>query len=466
MKYLMRFVLASGFVGVLWGCATGGLRGSNQFELQAYKEVTLSNGLKVILIEDRSLPYISMNLLVRAGASQDPLANSGVATLVGELLDKGTSQHNAMELADAMGELGSSLDVSVGQDFTLVGADSLSQHREKLLKYFAEMVTESSFAEADVRRVKKQVLSALQKTVDNPDLFADVMFDSYLFGNHPYARRILGRKRDVQKLRRKSIIQYYLTYYRPNNAQLAVVGDLGPDIVGELESAFKAWASRESKPMEFPELSEMQGIQILLIDKGELAQSQIRIGHFGIKRTDPDYLKLRVANMILGGAFHSRLVDEVRAQRGLTYTIRSEFDSRLDRGPFSISTFTRHEKVGETISETLKVLQKFHDQGVSDKEVEDAKALLRGIFPRALETAEKLAQTLLTLRFYGVEDSYLTNYLDDIGRIRTKDVNEAIKKHIHPGSLKILVYSPKEKVLDQLRPQGVVEVKNYLNFAN
>ncbi|MCB0362065.1 MAG: insulinase family protein, partial [Bdellovibrionales bacterium] len=294
--------------------------------------------------------------------------------------------------------------------------------------------------------------------------FADVMFDSYLFGSHPYARRILGRKRDVQKMRRKNIIKYYLSYYRPNNAQLAVVGQFGPDIVKELEGAFKSWVIRDQKKASFPEVPPIAAVQIHLIDKGDLPQSQIRLGHLGIKRTDPDYLKLRVANMILGGAFHSRLVDEIRDRRGLTYSINSEFDSRLDTGPFTISTFTRHEKVGETIGETLSVLRQFRDHGVTEKEVEDAQALLRGIFPRALETADRLAQTLLILRFYGVPDSYLTSYMDEIAKITTSQVNETIRNHIKPENLKILVYSPKGKVLEQLRPLGVVQVKDYTHY--
>lgn len=471
MKKIVGIVLICIFESLLFGCALTGKTGSDgaktgQFELRPYKEVTLSNGLKVLLVEDNTLPYFSMKLLVRSGASADPIASSGVASIVGELLNKGSTKRDAMQLADAMGNIASSLDVEVGQDFTLIGASTLAPYRQALLQNFSEMVTEPSFAEAEVRRVQKQVLSALQKTVDDPSNFAEVMFDSFLYGTHPYARRVMGRKHDVQRVRRKNVIKYYLAYYRPNNAQLAVVGHLGPDIIGELEGAFKAWTSRDQKIASFPEVPPVMGVQIQLIDKGDLAQTQIRIGHPGIKRTDPDFLKLRVANMILGGAFRSRLVDEIRDRRGLTYSISSEFDARLDKGPFTISTFTRNDKVGETVGETLKVVQEFRDRGVSAKEVEEAQALLRGMFPRALETAEKTAQSLLALRFYGVADSYLTDYLSDIGKISTEEVNEVVKKHFRPDGLKVLVYGSKSKILDQLRPIGVVQVMNYKEFIN
>lgn len=457
-----RLFLLVSLIFIVTGCAT--LPGGGSFKLREYKEVTLKNGLKVILVEDKRLPYFSLNLLVKAGSSVDPLAASGTAAMVGELLDKGTSKRKAMELADAMGQIGSELDVSVGQDFTLVSASSLAQHRGELLTNFAEMVTVPAFSKSEVRRVKKQVLSQLQRTVDSPGHFAGVMFDSYLYGSHPYARRILGRKRDVKKLSKKNIIKYYLAYYRPNNSQLAVVGTFGPDIVNQLENAFGSWRSRSPKVATFPEVPSINGLQIQIIDKGDLKQSQIRLGHPGIKRTNPDYLKLRVANTILGGAFHSRLVDEIRDRRGLTYSIRSQFDARKDTGPFMVSTFTRHEKVGETVSQTLKVIESFREKGVTDKEVADAKALLLGTFPRALETAERLAQTLLVLRYYNVPDSYLTNYLKDIGKIKTAEVNKVIKNYLQPGNMKVLVYSPKDKVLSQLRPIGLVQIKSYTEF--
>ncbi|MCB0363863.1 MAG: insulinase family protein [Bdellovibrionaceae bacterium] len=458
----IRILTLVSLVLLIAGCAT--LPGGGGFKLRSYKEATLKNGMKVLMVEDKSLPYFSLAMLVRAGSSEDPQAASGTASMVGELLDKGTAKRKALELADAMGQIGSELSVSVGQDYTLISASTLAQHQGELLKNFSEMVTEPSFSGSEVNRVKKQVLSQLQRTVDDPGHFAGLMFDSYLYGSHPYARRVLGRKRDVTKLRKKDIIKYYLKHYRPNNAQLAVVGHFNPTIVEDLEKAFAEWSSRKQTDFTYPEVPAITGLQIQIIDKTDLKQSEIRLGHPGIKRTNPDFLKLRVANTILGGAFHSRLVDEIRDRRGLTYSIRSEFDARKDTGPFTVATFTRHEKVGETVSETLKVIQDFQNKGVTDKEVADAKALLLGVFPRALETAERLAETMLVLRFYQVPDTYLTNYLRDISKIKTSEVNDVIKKYLQPDNMKVLVFSPKDKVISQLRPIGIVQVKNYTEY--
>ncbi len=462
----MSFFILSGLFLFLCSCATSRFLGSKKeqpFTLQPYKEVILSNGLKVLLIEDHSLPYFTMKLLVKAGSNEDPLTYSGLGTVVGELLDKGTSHQTALALADQMGQIGSSLSVDVTNDFTLISATTLSQHQEKLTQLFSAMVTEPSFAESEVTRVKKQLLSVLQKSVDNPSDLAEFAYNAYLYGTHPYARRTLGRKRDVQNLRRKSIIKYYLTYYRPNNAQLAVIGDFGPDIVNSLETVFKQWSSREVKPLEMPQVAEEKGLQIELVEKEDLAQTQLRIGHVGVKRTDPDYLALKVASTVLGDGFNSRLMNEIRVKRGLTYSISSFFEGRKDKGPFVVSTFSRNEKVGETIQETIKILKEIVEKGVTEEEVKAAKALMRGRFPRMLETAERLGQTLLGLNFYGLPDTEITEYLSKLDQIKTSDVNQAIKKHFYSNDLKVLAYGPK-KILEQLRTIAVVQIKPYKEF--
>ena len=168
---------------------------------------------------------------------------------------------------------------------------------------------------------------------------------------------------------------------------------------------------------------------------------------------------LRLANTILGGAFASRLNSRIRRDLGLTYNIGSHFDALQDTGPFEISTFTKNQTVGQTVSETLKILSDFKANGVTSDEVDSTKGYLKGIFPSAIETPEKLAFNLMILRFYELPDTYLTNYLRNIDRISASDVNRAIKKHIDDKNLKVLVYTSAETVLPQLEPIGKVEVK-------
>lgn len=445
------------------GCSSLPLGGSS-FDLMSYKESRLKNGLPVLLIKDKNLPYISYIMMVQTGSVSDPPKLSGLSSMVASLLEKGTNERSATEIAESLGQIGAEFSTAVMKDYSFVSASGLSFHQERLLKDFSEIVTQPAFSSPEIQRVKKQTLSSLQRSVDDPGGFAGMIFDSLLYGNHPYGSSTIGNMNDVRRIRKKNIIRHYLTYYRPNNAYLAVVGNFDSHIMDQLNSELGDWSSRKSEETELPQFPPISGIDIELIDKSGLQQTQIRFGHKGIKRTSPDFLPLRVANTILGGAFASRLVDEIREKRGLTYSIYSSFDARKAEGPFVISTFTRHDKVKETIQQTLNVLQEFKKQGVSETEVKEAKALLKGTFPRALETPEAVAQNLLILRYYGIPDSYLTDYLGNIDDISVAEVNDVIKKHLDPENMKILVYSSKSKVAGQLKPLGDVKIKSYKEF--
>ncbi len=434
------------------------------FQLRPYKEVKLNNGLRVLLVEDKTLPYTTFTMMVGVGSAQDPQKFSGLSNFVGEMLTKGTQKRNAIQIADFLGQMGAMLDVNTDLDYTQIIGSSLSMHRDELLEIFSEVVTNVSFSENEIRRLKRQIQDVIKKTAEDPESFASMAFQDYIYSGHPYAQPVIGKSRDVNAIRKKNIIKHYLTYYRPNNATLAVVGNYGDDIIAKLEKALGAWKPKDTATPTFSALPELAGLQLKVIDKSDLVQSQIRIGHYGIRRNTPDFLKLRVANSILGGGFASRLMQEIRVKSGLTYGIHSALEGRRDVGPFAVSTFTRNDKVGETVKKTIDELNKFREQGVSSQEVADAKALLIGGFPRAIETAEKLAFNLMILRLYGISDDYLKNFIKDVENISVADVNETIKKYFKSPNLKVLIYSNAKSVEKQLAPLGTAVVKPYRDY--
>lgn len=456
MKVQRILLLAVAFC--LLGLSCSSIPKSSSFKLRSYSEKKLKNGLRVIFVSDRELPYISYSLIIQSGTLHEPDAYAGVATVVGELLGKGTQKgKTAVELADGFASMGAELAVSTNYDYTYLRAGSLAQFQEPLLDLFSEAVILPSFDHREITRVKNQLVAAIKKKADDPNRFADDAFATYLFGAHPYGRSTLGSLSGMNGIRKKQINSYYLKYYRPNNAILAVVGNYDDNVVKQVEEKFGGWQARdvESSPLSSP--PEVTGREIRLVSRADLAQAQIHIGHLGITRKNPDYLALRLANTILGSDF--RLYQRIRVQLGLTYYISSSFEARLERGPFEISTFTRNEKIGETIGETIKVLEEFVNQGVSEDEVENAKKLVTGLFPQAIETPEKLALNLMLLRLYGIGDNYLQDFVSNIRRLSSSDINRVIKEYVHPKNLKILVYAGEKSALPQLRPIGLVEVK-------
>ena len=457
---MKKLLIAFSTVLVLWGCQMAPKKTSS-YQLRPFQEVTLSNGLPVLLIPDKKLPYFQMILMVHSGSTSDPERKLGLSHMTAQLLDKGTKQRRTTAIANSLEQLGNQFYVTSDRDFTEVGGSGLSFHKDQLLKDFSEILLQPAFYRHEIKDMKERVLSSLTKTVDSPSRAADVAIQSYLYGPHPYSRRISGRKQDIQNITRSDIFRFYKEHYTPQNAMLAVVGDFGDGMTSQLEAHLGGWKGSEVEPVTYSSFPEISGVEIRLVDHPDVKQTQIRFAHKGIKRSNPDFLTLRVANTVLGRGFGSRLVDEIRVRRGLTYGIRSHFDSRKDFGPFSVSTFTRHDKVGETLRGSLNTIEKLRKDGVTSDELATAKSVMKGTFPRTLETAESFAQNLLRLRFHRIPDTYLTKFYDSIDRISRSDVNQALKKYLSPKNIKIVVYGPQTQIIKQIRPIGVVEIMSY-----
>lgn len=435
----------------------------NNAKLRSYEEHQLANGLKVLLVNDTTLPYVSYSLALKNGSNADPKDFAGLGHFVAELLETGTSKKSAAEIATELSKLAAEFDQSVSSDFTTLSSSCLSEDASALLDIFHDLVTQPSFTNQEIERKRKELIAEASKTQDNPEAFAEKAWFRYLYSGHPYGHTSLGQISNLKNMTKKQIIQYYLKYYRPNNATLVIVGKYTPELIEKAESLFGAWQARDLAPVVYPPVVKVTGQEVLIVDKPGLVQAQIRIGNLGIKRTSEDFLTIRIANTILGGAFSSRLVDRVRKELGLTYSISSGFDARQDSGPFEISTFTKVSSVGKTIEESLAVLKKFHDSGVSSAEAEMSKGYLKGIFPTAIETAEKFAHNLVVLKLYGIDDSYLTQYISNVDKTTADDLNRVIKNNFDDKNLKILVYGPADQIKDQLK-NFKVEVKPAADF--
>jgi zinc protease len=202
----------------------------------------------------------------------------------------------------------------------------------------------------------------------------------------------------------------------------------------------------------------------MLVDKSDLNQAQVLFATKGIPRDVPEYLEVRAGLKILGESFGSRLFEEIRVRRGLTYGIHPIFDPREKAGPLGIFTFTRVDKLPELVTETLKVYRAFVAGGVTDAEVQRIKAQMRTQFVRMFETSDSLARQLLILNRYGIAEDYLADHMHKLARVSTATVNAAIKRYFNPDDLRILIYAPRASAEPTLKALGPVEVKSYKLF--
>ncbi|MGZ3774005.1 MAG: M16 family metallopeptidase [Pseudobdellovibrionaceae bacterium] len=421
---------------------------NGSFKLQPFKELVLENGLRIIFVRDNHLPRLSLTLMIRTGSMQEAEDKAGLNALTAYLLEQGTQSRNAIKIADDFGQLGSSLDVMPGADVTTLYSDSLITGADSLLDLFVDVTSNPSFKEAEISRLRAQMVAGLQKKVDDPSVFIDSRMDQFLFDKHPYGRDIKGTPNSLKAISKQDIIKHYLTFYRPNNSSLAVVGNFDEDFEKRVQEAFGKWTKRTIPEVKTAEPPAIDGLKVKLIVKKGLQQTQIRISGLGIARSNEDYLRLRLANEVLGGGFASRLNQKVRDDLGLTYSIQSYFDVRKEKGSFDVTTFSKNETAGKTLDETLNVITDYANGGAQDSEIMAARNLLIGQFPRAIETADRLAYNLLVLDFYGISFDYLTNFNKSIGEFKTNEINKAFKKVVDPTKLKVLVYGD-EKIVTQ-----------------
>lgn len=438
----------------LVSCSSAQKRDVHELTLRPFQEETLPNGLKVIFIPDQSLPRLSMELMVKAGTATEHQGAAGMNALVASLLDQGTKSRKAPDIADTFAQIGVDYGAGPGQDFTVVSAAGLALYQKDFLNLYSDVIMHPAFERREFERVRSRHLAEIVKAQDQPSSYADEILDHEIFGNHPYSYPVIGTKESLKKMKREDIVHYYEKYYRPGNSILSVVGAFDDNFKNEVKKVFSAWPA--GGKIAEDKLDQPDGPKKILkiVSKNDLKQTQIRMGHVGIRRTDPDYMALRMANLILGGSFESRLNQRVRDDLGLTYSIHSSSEARLDRGAFQISTFTRNEKAAETIRESLNVLKEFVQKGVTEPELAAGKALMVGQFPASIETPDRLATNLMVLRRYGISDDYLAHFNKNVGQITVAQVNDAIRRHLQPDRLKIVVYADKSIVLTSLKSMG------------
>ncbi len=434
------------------------------FQVREYQTQTLKNGLTIIWIPDSSLPYVSLQTMIKAGSSRDLTGKEGLADFTASMLRKGSGKRTASRIADDLEQIGAEFSAGADADHTMISASALSFYKNEFLQQYAEILLNPSFTNAEIERLRQQVTGGLKKLADRPESFSAHLMNAFLFKGHPYGHSANGSIKSVAGMKRVDLQKYYSTHYVPENAVLAVVGQIDASWKKKVIDTFSAWKKRPVDAKELPEFPSWKGRELLLVDRADLNQAQVHIGFKGVPRNIPEYMELRAALKILGESFGSRLFEEIRVKRGLTYHIRAWFEPRLQAGPMGIYTSTRIDKVGEIVEESLKTYKAFVEKGITEAEMVTMKAYMRGQFPRTFETPEALATQLLLLNRYGISGDYLKTYLTVLDGLTRESVNATIKKYFDTENLRILVYAPKDKAEAPLKKIGKVEIKNYKDF--
>lgn len=424
------------------------------------EELTLSGGLRVVLVRKEGLPIVTLRLLVRGGAGVVPPRAAGLAGLTADMLDEGTSSRSALGLAEAVERLGARLEPTDGWDANAVSLSVLEPRLPEALELFAEVVLDPIFADRELERVRHERITRVVQSRDEPRVLASDALARVLYGaGHPYGTARLGTEDTLEKIQRNDVEAFYRAHYHPGNATLVVVGDVGVSTLeGLLEAALGSWKPRRAPGATWPKPSPPGEGRIFVVDKPGAAQSEIRVGGIGASRGTPDYFPLTVLNTILGGSFTSRLNAKLREERGYTYGARSEFDMRVTPGPFTAQTAVHTPVTDSAVADSLCEIQRLATEPVPLDELERARNYVALRLPQRFETVDDLAARVAELVLYDLRADFWDRYVERILAVGAEDVQTAARVYLDVGSLRIVVAGDRSAVEEPLRRLGIGEV--------
>jgi zinc protease len=429
-------------------------------KLPAYTKTTLKNGLTVFIMPTQRLPLVDMRLVVRAGSVNDPAGKEGLASLAADLLTQGAGARNAQQMADDMAFIGGDLSAAAGSEQIVVTCEVLKKDFAAGLGMFRDVIVAPTFPEEEFDRKKSEAIGAIAANKDDPGTVANNQLLPFMMDKSPLGHPAIGWEAAVASLTREDVAAFHGDHIVPDNAMLAVVGDVDPkETLKAIEKAFKDWKKSGKKRSDpYAPLTRIPGRRIAVVNKPEVTQTQIRFACVGVPRNHPDYYPIAVTNTILGAGFTSRLVDEIRVNKGLTYSISSRFDMYRNAGLFRINTFTRNETIRETVDEVLKVVESLRDEGPKQEELEKAKAYLTGLYPLGLQAPDNLAARLLDVEFYSLPANYIETYGDMIGGVSMEDARRVLKSYYCTKDLNLLLVSNPEVAKKALEGMGEIEI--------
>ena len=407
------------------------------------------SGLILLTSEQKALPMVSIELLIDAGSRHDAPKQEGLANLTARLLTYGTKQRTALQISEALDFIGASLSVSCGEDLASVSMTVLKKDLGTGLELLAEVLTMSTFPQDEIDRQKQAIIAGIRAREENPGDIAQRRFAATLYPESPYGRPVEGNEASVNALQQESLREFYARYYRPNRTILSVVGDIShPEIAQALSQAFRSWHKGEpAKPPAAP--SKIGGPDSVQVNK-ELTQANIILGHEGVGRENPDYYAIQVMNYILGGGgFSSRVLDSVRNERGLAYSIYSYFSAEKRRGTFELAMQTKNESALEAIRIAAAEIRRMREQPVTEQELQDAKDYLIGSFPLRLDTNRKVANFLAQVEYFELGLDYPDRYPDLIRRVTREDVLRVAQKYLKPEKLITVIVGDQTKINDK-----------------
>jgi len=409
----------------------------------------LDNGLQVVLAEAREFPKINAQLFIRSGNASVARHTPGLADLAASVIRTGTASRSSRQIEEDLRRMGADLSTSAGADTSAISISGLSEFSDGLFELVADLARNASFPAEDFERERRHKLESLRVERTNPSFLASERFRRVLFGDHPYAV-IAPTEEQLAGYTREQLVEFYEHQFSPSNALLILVGDFSSAaILGQIERHFGAWKEHEPHPVVSLAPPHLTGRAVHLVHLPGTVQTQIIAGNMAITRRNPDWHRLSLANSIYGGAFHSRLVINIREQKGYTYSPRSGVTTLRQHGFFAVSAAVRNDVVAASLAEIFYEMDRMRALPVSPEELESARNYMSGVFSLGVATQDGLLGQFSAVYLDRLPDDYLETYRQKIRALTAEDVLQAARKYIDSANSQIVVVGDRDQIAAQ-----------------
>jgi zinc protease len=422
------------------------------------KKAQLSNGLQVILAESHSIPKFHGELLLRSGNAAVVDRSPGLAEMTATVVRTGTQKRASRQIEEDLRRIGADLSSHAGSDISAISFTGLSEFAEPLLNLVQELAREASFPEGEFERERRQKLEEVKLERTQPGFLANERLRKVLFGPHPYAQ-VSPSEAQVAAYKREDLQAVYRDFYTSQNALLLLVGDFEPqEMLKSIEKVFGSWSGKKPEPKAFPAPANPRGRRVYLVHMPGAVQTQILAGCHAITRKHPDWIKLGLTNSLYGGAFNSRLVMNIREDKGYTYSPRSGVTALQQHGCFSISAAVRNDVVAASLTEIFYELDKLRSLPVPAAELADAQNYLSGVFSLGLATQDGLLTQFSTVAQHELPDDYLETYRAKVRSVTSEELLATARKYLDSANVQIVLAGDRAQIESQAALFGELEV--------
>jgi zinc protease len=418
----------------------------------------LGNGLEIVLAESPAIPKFHGELFFLSGNAALADRAPALADMTATMVRTGTRKRTSRQIEETLRGLGADLGTSAGADTSAISFAGLSEFAEPLLELISELAREASFPEAEFERERRQKLEEVKLERTQPGFLAGERLRKVLFGAHPYAQ-VAPSVEQVAGYRRADLESVYGDFYTPENALLVLVGEFDSSaMLGRIERVFGGWGGKKPSPPEQPAPPDPRGRRVYLVHLPGSVQTQVLVGSRAITRKHPDWVRLALTNSLYGGAFNSRLVMNIREDKGYTYSPRSVVHPLWQHGYFSVSAAVRNEVVAASLTEIFYEMDRLRSVEVPAAELADAQNYLSGLFSMGVATQDGLLTQLSTVALNELPDDYLETYRQKVRALSPQDLMATARHYLDSPNMQIVVVGDRAQIESQAALFGEVQL--------